>query len=281
MNYYPLIRGKLYDLAALTELANQHLLSPRVVPILEPVKDLPGLVKTAKAFTKRQQPLVVITNPQVGTYGLLATPKHQIALTPPLMAGRYFDPIDSALTIAQTMAQARLLKHRPGIHVVPDEARVRQLRLDSAVYLNDHFTTWSHTADYAQLQDEFYQYPVSLLPGIGFSDYPITTGDYQEQGFAQRAIALHLVYVGPHNTLRLHHFVSVNNEDYQDPASKFFEAASQLEPWLAMHPEAVTSGLTQLITFYHERHFPALGTLRKLQLMHHLELIGRWLDDAI
>ena len=280
MKYFPFIRGKQYDLVALQEVARRGLISANIVPILEPVKDIAGLTKVTQTFAQAQLPLAVITNPQVGTYGLLAQPRYVMDLKGSVFAARYFEPENSAvLTIAQTATQAQLLQHQSGLTVVPNEARVRRLHLPHAIYLEDHFTTWGHTENYHLLQDEIYQFAPATLPGMGFSDYPLTSGQYFEQGYPQRAIALHLVYPAG-KQLRLHHFVSVNNDDYQQPQAKFFEAASQLAPWLTQHPEANSAGLQELISLYQQQHFPAMGSLRKLQLMHHLEVIGRFLDAA-
>jgi len=278
MKYFPFIRGKQFDLAALTELAQRQLISPAIVPVVEPVKDSPGLTKMGTAFTKAQLPLAIITNPQVGNYGLLAQPTHVIALASPLLEARYFEPENHGqITIAQTVAQAQLLRRQSGIKLVPNTAVTRQLGLSKAVFLDDRFTIWGHNEDYRLVQDELYQFAPDQLPGIGFSDYPLTSGHYSEQGYPQRAVALHLVY--PHQgRLRLHHFVSVNNDDYTNPQGKFFEAAAQLAPWLATQPQADSFGLRALIDLAATQHFPGMGVLRKLQLMHHLEILDRFLS---
>ncbi|KRM71349.1 sce7725 family protein [Lacticaseibacillus brantae] len=278
MKYFPFIRGKQFDLAALTELAQRQLISPQVIPIVEPVKDSPGLTKLGDAFVKSHLPLAVVTNPQVGNYGLLEQPIHAIKLQPPLLSARYFEPDNHAqVIIAQTVAQAQLLRRQSGIKIVPNTAVTRQLALSKAVFLTDRFTIWGHTEDYRLVQDEFYQFGPDQLPGLGFSDYPLTSGHYSEQGYPQRALALHLVYP-EHGHLRLHHFVSVNNDDYANPQAKFLEAASQLTPWLTSKPQADSFGLRTLIDLADDQHFPGMGVLRKLQLMHHLEIINRFLS---
>ena len=278
MNYFPIIRGKLYDLAAFTTLANSQRLPATVIPVLEPVKDIPGLTKTTQALTKTAHAAYVIQNPQVGSYRLLATPRHLPMLSPSVQVARIFDAQPAPLIIATTAAQAKLLARRQ-LALVPDEARVRRLGLRHAVYLNDHFTVYSHTSAYGLLQDEFYQYSLDMLPGVGFADYPLATSDYFEHGFPQRALAIHLVYPATDGSLRLHHFVSVNNEDFTNPQAKFFEILTQLAAWLPYHPQAQTAGVTALMKAAADHHFPGLGVVRKFQLMHHLEMIGRWLQD--
>ena len=279
MNYFPIIRGKQFDLAAITELLTRQHLPTTVTPILEPVKDIPGITKATRAFSRAQHAAYVIQNPQVGTYRLLATPRHLPDVSGTVQQARIFDAQPAPLIIATTAAQAKLLPRRQ-LALVPDEARVRQLALPHAVYLNDHFTVYPHTSDYGLLQDEFYQYPPLMLPGIGFADYPLATADYFEHGYPQRALAIHLVYPAADGSLRLHHFVSVNNDDFTNPQAKFFEILVQLAAWLPHHPDAQTLGTKALMAAAAQHHFPGLGVVRKFQLMHHLEMIGRWLAST-
>lgn len=273
MNYYPVIRGRQYDLLALAAAVKAGL-DAHIIPVIEPVKDIAALPRVIQAFAKAQHPLYILTNPQVGQYGLLAQPKHAlpVPLPAPIQSARYFDPLPAALYLTQTFQQVQLLATKQ-LALVPNTARVRALKLPQAIYLEDHYPTRHHTADFYWVQDEFYQYPQAALPGTGFADYPLSTHTYDERGYPQRAIAFHLLYPKA-GALWLHHFTSVNNEDLQDPGTKFFEARASLAPWLAVHPAANTPATTELLAL---DHFPGLGTLRKLQLQHWFTIIGRWL----
>ncbi|VTU71304.1 hypothetical protein AMBR_LLDLPDMO_03364 [Lactiplantibacillus plantarum] len=55
MNYFPIIRGKQFDLAAITELLTRQHLPTTVTPILEPVKDIPGITKATRAFSRAHE----------------------------------------------------------------------------------------------------------------------------------------------------------------------------------------------------------------------------------
>ncbi|WP_461226002.1 sce7725 family protein [Lacticaseibacillus suihuaensis] len=276
MIYYPLIRGRQFDLLALAGLATT--LSPSIVPIIEPVKDLPSLTRVTKAFAQAKHPLYIIANPQVGTYGLLETPRHRVAYDGTwVRAARYFDAQPAALVIATTTAQLAALAPDQPV-VVPDAARFRAAGHPQAIYLSDHYPTRAATEDYYRLQRDFYQYPQALLPGSGFADYPLSSHWYDEHGYPQRAIALHLLYQD-RGMLYLRHFTSVNNADYQNPKAKFLEALVPLAPWLAAHPQAATPATTALLELAATRHFPGLGTVRRLQLEHFMTVMGRWLAN--
>ncbi|WP_225047882.1 sce7725 family protein [Lacticaseibacillus kribbianus] len=275
MIYYPLIRGRQFDLLALAGLAKT--LSPDIVPIIEPVKDLPALPRVAKAFAQARHPLYVIQNPQVGTYGLLEAPRHRVAFDGPwVQAARYFDAQPASLVIAATTAQLAALDKAQRV-VVPDAARFRAAGHPQAIYLSDHYPTRAATEDYYRLQRDFYQYPKATLSGAGFADYPLSTHWYSETGYPQRAVALHLLYA-ENGMLYLRHFTSVNNADYQNPGAKFLEALAPLGPWLAAHPQAATPATAELLELYATRHFPGLGTVRRLQLSHFMTVMGRWLE---
>lgn len=275
MTYYPIIRGRQYDLLALKAMAKT--LSPQIIPIIEPVKDIPALLGVVNTFAKVGHALFIVQNPQVGQYGLLAQPKHALPdpMPQPLATARYFDVLPADLVIASTFGQVRLLAPTQ-LAVVPDTARVRALHLPHAIYLSDHYPTRGRTEDYYHVQREFYQYARQQLPGVGFSDYPLSTHHYDDRGYPQRAIAMHFLY-RQNGQLWIRHFVSVNNDDYQDPGTKFFEARATLAPWLQMHPDARTEATDAILAL---DHFPGLGTVRKLELMHWLEIMGRFLASS-
>ncbi len=75
MNYFPIIRGKRFDLAAVSELATHQQLPPSR-QFLSRLKTSPASPKATRAFSRAQHAAYVIQNPQVGTYRLLATQRH-------------------------------------------------------------------------------------------------------------------------------------------------------------------------------------------------------------
>ena len=51
--YFPILRGRQFELLALRELLNKGVLSNQVIPIIEPVKVSTTFVKTIETFTKK------------------------------------------------------------------------------------------------------------------------------------------------------------------------------------------------------------------------------------
>lgn len=113
----------------------------------------------------------------------------------------------------------------------------------------------------------------------GFSDYSIVGSEYEENGFAPLAIAIHIVYFGKKDVLRVHHFVSESNENISDPARKFEEAMENLVGWEDFEIIPKTIGLNNLLSCYYNGKFPGLGVIKKYSLMHHLEIINDYLGD--
>lgn len=113
----------------------------------------------------------------------------------------------------------------------------------------------------------------------GFSDYSIVGDEYEESGFAPLAVAIHIMYFGKRDELRVHHFVSESNENISDPARKFGEAMSNLLDWEYFDIIPQTYGLGCLLDYYTNGKFPGLGVIKKCSLMHHMEMIGDYLED--
>ena len=66
--YFPFLRGRQFELVALRELLEFDLISDRIIPVIEPVKDTPSLIKTIQAYTSRNRNILLVQNPKVGSY---------------------------------------------------------------------------------------------------------------------------------------------------------------------------------------------------------------------
>ncbi|MFC6163561.1 sce7725 family protein [Lactiplantibacillus dongliensis] len=303
--YYPYLRGRMYDLLALKELVQQHALGPKIVPIIEPVRDSKELQQTIAALITAKQPFSVIANPQVSVYGLNDTKLYPL---PDLSQVPFFQP--SAILAADfsrdflttTPGQTNLLiarnypllkaYHQTAVLrqvdkvLIPDEARLRALAGTKAVLLTDPMPFIPHVAEYADLTDDYFApayWYGRLADGQYFGDYSMVGSHYFDKGMPSRAIALHLIYVTVDGHLRVHHFVSDSNESMRGQKQKFFEALTKLVTWAPAHLQGLneTPALRTLLAFADHDKFPGLGTIKKLSLMHHLQLMHRLLNLKI
>ncbi len=310
--YFPYLRGRQNELIALRELINNDKLSTHVIPIIEPVKVSPTLLSTMNAFNKMGRELVFVINPQVGTYELDSNKEKYSALvdniqkavdSPNIFRGLIFDnnisdnveqltragvPYSKMVSICLNSDkidsfQLAFSENSPKYNVIPYSPAFRRVRKGGRVMIDDKFTKLPHNNDYLECTDEFFSndYLYCYEEGYsGFSDYSIVGKEYSESGFAPYAVAIHIVYMDSNNELRIHHFVSDSNDDTSDPAHKFYEALSKLVEWNS-EKGLNTLAMQTFEAMHKDETYPGLGVVKKLSIMHHIELLGDYLDGVI
>lgn len=310
--YFPYVRGRQYELLALRELVANNLLSKHIIPIIEPVKLSSSLAKTMEEFIKNDRRLGIVCNPTVGSFinemnneekntarikfleylrnesiikthiinekSLAMLTKQSISLPSSnlnniIIICNNRDYINSYLDLFSN--------HPPKCVLIPDDFR-RKIK-DNKVLFEDKFDKCERNSDYQKNEDCFFSDNhlfYSEEGYIGFGDYSIIGKDYLESGFAPFAVAMHIVYFADDNSLRVHHFVSDSNDDIKNPAKKFYESVSKMAKWTYENHIPNTAGLSLLLEHYKNQTYPGLGSVKKLSLMHHLELIGKYLDKG-
>ncbi len=66
--YFPILRGRQFELLALQECLKSGILSSKVIPLVEPVKVSATFRNTISEFIKAEHPIAIIRNPQVGSW---------------------------------------------------------------------------------------------------------------------------------------------------------------------------------------------------------------------
>lgn len=302
--YFPYFRGRQYELLALRELAKNKLITPSVIPIIEPVKLIPALNSTLGEFDKANLPIGLILNPNVGD--LTDEDKTINELIEGIEGNKNIIPSvllnESAEGIMKKLTEKKIFQNKilavlrdrdyidiyheifnlisPRYVLCPDERVIRRSIGYNKVLFENRFNKKNRNADYQE--DEFFSDDHLYYKSdnyLGFGDYSIVGDEYTESGFAPYAVAIHIVYFAKDNSLRIKHFISDSNEDISDVAGKFYEAVSKLYLWHSTgESKETTTGLQTLINHYNNRTYPGLPTLKKLSIMHHLELIGKYLD---
>ena len=312
MMYFPYLRGRQFELLAIRELAENKKLSVKVIPIVEPVRFSSTLKNMLESILKNEFKVALIKNPQVGTYfkdakdekiaekvealrslilendsiikTVLAAPDTEKHLNWLNEKGIDNSNIISIYTNRDFINYySELFKETALYNVIPYEPSFRRIRGDR-IQINDRFAPLKkeRNVDYLLNEDEFFSDDHLYYSGDsykGFSDYTIVGKDYQESGFAPYAVAIHIVYFAKDMSLRVHHFVSNSNDDMKDPAGKFYEAVSKLHDWNA-HMRLNTLGMQLFEELYKTEAYPGLGVIKKLSIMHHLELMGNYLEKV-
>ena len=305
--YFPYLRGRQFELLALRELLEKGVLGSRIVPVIEPVKLSSTLVKTIELYGVNGRSLAIITNPKVGSFesdtneeknqklresfsASIEENKYIIFMNllraksnPERFIERYAERMGTicsdkdAIPVYETYFAETDVKY----NLVPDESGFRRKVRKNRVLLADKFNKQDRNNDYILTDDEPFSedHLYYLEDGyVGFSDYSVVGGKYIETGFAPYAVAIHIVYFDiMDDSLRVKHFVSDSNDDISDPAGKFQEALSKLIAW-NKEKGLDTVAMKEFEDLYRREVYPGLGTVKKLSIMHHLELIGRYLD---
>lgn len=313
--YLPYIRGRQFELLALRELATNNLLGDYVLPVIEPVKLSPTLIKTISEYISIKHQIAIIRNPVVGSF--MKDWKEAKDDSKEEAYKKEFQQLyDNDFIIKSIIIQKNapsLLNHweksgvskkdllvintdrdfldifeqefsgnNPCYALIPDESSFRRRIKRNRVILDDKFEKQSRNADYQDIEDEFFSDDHLYFENDGlkgFADYSIIGNNYQEVGFAPYAVAIHIVYFAKDKSLRIKHFVSDSNEDISNPAKKFYEAVSKLNKWYQANSFPSTLGLSTLLSHFENQTYPGLGTVKKLSVMHHLELMGRYLSE--
>jgi len=317
--YFPYVRGRQYELLALRELVVKNILSDKIIPIVEPVKLSPTLVNLIKSFIEAPRRISIIHNPSVGTFAsdfknvqdhtkeadykqrFVEYCKNDLTIKSIILQNEAIDLLDSWLktgikesellvisTIRDSLGlyDSRFSVNTPQFVLTPNNSVFkRRIRDVKKILLEDNFEKKERNSDYLENSDEFFSDDHLYYKEdgfFGFSDYSIVGNEYLEAGFAPYAVAIHIVYFTLDKTLRIRHFVSNSNDDISNPALKYYEALSKLVDWHDINKNDIelTLGLDTFLQHHKQQTYPGLGTVKKLSLMHHIELMGNFLKEV-
>ncbi|MNW51811.1 hypothetical protein D3C74_293050 [compost metagenome] len=281
------------------------------MPIVEPVKLSSALIKTLITFRDNDRALGLVRNPQVGSLLKdLSDEKNKKD------KDRFYELLNTSDTLTFLYADAKLLAHlssiesrgltkqdvaticisqdaiphfelayatdSPRLNFMRDETVFRRRMPNQRVLFEDRFPKRKRNVAYLEQEDEPFTSDHLYYKSdgyMGFSDFSVVGDEYSESGFAPYAVAIHIVYFATDQTLRVRHFVSDTNEDITDPAGKFAEALQKLVVWNETR-KLDTYGIKSFEEMYKSRSYPGLGIVKKLSIMHHLELMSRYLDEV-
>ncbi len=308
--YQPYLRGKQFELIGIRELTTPVLLpnKTKVSPIIEPVKNSSTLKTTLKELVSSDINFTIIANPQVGTFtdidAIFDAIKSSVGNSKNYQVGIIFHSRSNhneAIKVLQKYADvipALTIIHNTAFDNITDILALYQQHFtikynvinlsatnkryhrnfdeNTRVELDDYFNAQTKNSDYLQVgessfSEEHLYYKEEGF--IGFSDYLSIGEEYSEIGFLPYAVAIHLSYADEATKkIRVKHFVSNSNDDQSDIAGKFSEALDKLIAWC--DETGYNSIAIPIFRAYHQNgHFPGLGTLKKLSLMNHIDLV--------
>ncbi len=315
--YFPFLRGKQFELIALREIAGKISGGNFINPIIEPVKKKTSTYsKTLDVLQEWNINFTVIINPSVGDkirdidyvctnlLPSLAYKNFQIGiivrsqtdmnaisdkleeigvsdLSIVLILSAILDEsLDSLVNFIGNHAVTKILTSP---QISNRRKILREIRKvnNNLVFLSDAFTKQLRNKDYTKDTDEFFSDEHLYFDEDGYKGYSdfLTIGkDYSDSGFSPYAVAIHLTYFNNEKEFRIRHFVSDSNEDISDVAGKFEEALKKLIPFI--HEKEIKTKASQIFKdLYNEGKYPGLGTVKKLSILNHLELVHNYFSE--
>jgi hypothetical protein len=308
--YYPYFRGKQFELIAIRESA-ALLAAASFTPIIEPVKEtLNGLHRALTAIADAKGTAIVIVNPVHGDHsedgdGISTLLKDSFLETDGISVGIL---LRDNMTTDEAMAEyEKHLAHRPTfIHAGFTEARALAERIGDDLPNTRHVFNEVHCGklyrkhyqrgDRVLLRDGFRRRKHAEHPSIeefsdlhvtfseegvsGFGDFLIVGDDYSEGGGPAYAVAIHLTFIDQDkdDVMYVYHFVSTTNDTPTDPAGKFAQAVAKLVEKLEKGDSQIleSSAIKEFRDLHAKGHYPGLGTVKKLSMVHHIETLSNY-----
>lgn len=305
--YFPYLRCKQFELLAIREMAIKIGEEKTISPILEPVKKSTGtLEKTLDSLIGNTINFTLIINPAHGEFvsdisDLVDMINSNLSKYDNFQIGIIINQFTNLEYITAQLKRLKLIRSLALIHsgrindiealaewsadyrikynYYGENFPVRRYRgiitPDTKVLLDDKFRPQVKNADYLNTPDEFFSDEYLYYREdsfIGFGDYLTIGDDYTETGWLPYAVAIHLTYKKEGGEIWIKHFVSDSNSDTTDVAGKFGEALLKLVIFLD-EKNIQTEAANEFRVLQENGHYPGLGSIKKLSIKNHLELL--------
>lgn len=310
--YFPYLRGKQFEIVALRESIDLLKTSQRIIPIIEPVKEkLSSIVKLCSLFAENEIPLVLIYNPLVGDFkqdnealkekffdskiqdydnyyiGYVISEQTDIANIQ-LFIDSYkennicflhstnYGDFDQLLNVINTHNK---VKYNLFIENNLGQSYLRRFKEFKNVIITDGFIPRKNE-DYPL--DEFFTDWHSIYREynyVGFGDYLIVGDKYSDTGGPAYTVAIHLTFRHKNGDIWVKHFLSDSDKGLPiNIQGKFAEALDKLIEFIDENDIIVSKAIGDFRNLHSTGHFPGLGYIKKLSMIHHLELINSLLS---
>ena len=293
--YFPYLRGKMYELLAIRDLIEKDLINKKYVsPIIEPVKDNSTFESLIRIAGDKNYTLNIISNPQVGEFEDKAKLNDLIknyGMRNSILVFKNSKPNfnDSDLLFYKSPVRILTSEDSNTYNVIPDSLIYRSKieNVTKSIVFQDCFKKKERNADYPdQIEEDFSDYHIVYKAAkyYGFGDYSIIGDNYSNSGFAPHAVAIHIIYFDNNDSLKIRHFVSDSNDDIKDVGNKLHEALNKFAKWYKSddfnNSKNDSMALKELYEIHQKDKYTGLGYLKKLEIMHHLEIMNRYLSKV-
>lgn len=308
--YYPYFRGKQFDLLAIRECADIFSES-NFTPIIEPVREsLNGLKRAVDQLSQAKANAILIANPTYGDHTEKADAidsfiKGELKSSQNISVGVL---LNSSSTTWMAIELAERFKGRQlsFIHAGFSDPKDLSIAINNENIQADHIFFEAHCGKLYRrhfespnrilLRDGFRKQANSKYPDTepfsdlhvtfaeegmsGFGDFLIVGDEYSETGGPAYAVAIHLTFIDPEmdDAMFIHHFKSDRQDTPTDPAGKFYEALTKLVNEVEKPDTKIfrSSAVEEFLLLHREKHFPGLGSIKKISMKHHIETLAQY-----
>lgn len=306
--YFPYLRGKQYELLALRDLVSLPLDKDKIIPIVEPVKSLKSVTTALEMLKPIDVRIQLLVNPMYGDFVNKSdevikfieesASRGQDNIIPTFLVNddkdvdfiikacdeNGFNNTDYSLVhLSPTRNLDQLAAYCNGtnclyniFHINQVFALRRKFNQVTHAILGDYFDKQRVNADYARDIDKAFSSDCFFFQNEGFkafSDFQTIGSDWVEGGWTPVAVVIHLTYKDPaSDEIRIRHFVSDSSDQDLDIAGRFHEALKKLIDF-ADDLQLQSKAIDEFRTIYNNGSYHGLGTVKKLSIMHHIELM--------
>lgn len=308
--YHPYFRGKQNELIVMRDNA-ELIATAGVVPIIEPVKkNLKPLERSLAALKDNVASFILIINPKIGDLKNNNTSLNDLVSSPSLVSYENMfigyvvnassnlvditsflddykdsfkiaivhDGFPDASALKSSLDNYTCVKKHIFIEESSGNLYMDKFKTSERVLIRDGFKQQVRNSDHPdnELFSELHLTYDSL--GMdGFGDYLIVGNSFRESGGPAYTVAIHLTYFGLEEVMYLRHFKSEPSNTPVNPAGKFLEALNALIDGLTDGSVPNTKAILEFRDLYERGHFPGLGSVKKLSMQHHVELLSQFL----
>ncbi len=309
--YYPYFRGKQFELLTIRE--NTELFSSsNFCPIIEPVNETySGLRKAIEAMATHHVPYILIANPKC-TSETVGSPKEFIKLANDISGGDptaqvgvlmdessnldelkrimsivqgpavvIHDGFSDGKQLAETISEFPQINTNIFIQSKCGKLYQRHFKSSKKVIIHDGFNKQQKNSAYPFYEAFSDLHLLYKEEGAnGFGDFLIAGKEFSEGGGPAWAVAIHITVIDPtkEEVMMIYHFVSDKNDTNTNPGGKFLEALGKLVNQTDQDSNILnTSAIHEFLELNENKHFPGLGYVKKLSMLHHLEVMSNFL----
>ena len=310
--YYPYLRGRQFELLALRNFTETLTGHSKIFPIIEPVRENKNSLKKAICtMTEKGMKYGIILNPEYGDCAgefldfsnetdfpeaskwspSFILNKNNISLIEESINKNEYKDVILILPKGSSIDEdhlINLISNKAISKVLTDKDRRRITRATrkynkELIELDDKFIAQPTNQSYINIDEDLFSEEFAYFKDegyAGFADYTILPNEFREGGTLPKVVVIHLSYKKTDDQIFVKHFCSNSNqEDRSNIQGKFAEAAhkailffSQINynsPAIDYLKGNIVSGT-----------FQGLGVLKKISILHHLDLLQRILNTS-